>query len=64
MGIRSEIKAVIREFATCTIGANEAITAISNIVARPKPSKLIPKGAALAEEAIAAAAEHIHKKKV
>lgn len=43
MGIRKEIKLVIKEYATCTVGANEAINAISNIVSRPKPEKLFPK---------------------
>lgn len=43
MGIRKEIKLVIKEYATCTVGANEAINAIANIVSRPKPEKLFPK---------------------
>lgn len=43
MGIRKEIKLVIKEYATCTVGANEAINAIANIVSRPKQKKLFPK---------------------
>lgn len=43
MGIRKEIKLVIKEYVTCSIGANEAINAISNIVSRLKPEKLFPK---------------------
>ena len=59
MGIRSEIKAVIREQSGNLIGALAAVNAISNIVNRPKPPKPAPSRAALAEEAIAAAQEHV-----
>lgn len=43
MGIRKEIKLVIKEYATCTVGANDAINAIANILSRPKQKKLFPK---------------------
>ena len=39
MGIRAEIKAIIKDFASCTVGANEAINAIANVVQRPKAPK-------------------------
>ena len=58
MGIRKEIKAVISEYGAMTISQVAAINAISNIVARPKPPKT-GTGATLAEEAVAAAQEHI-----
>ena len=39
MGIRAEIKCIIKDFASCTVGANEAINAIANVVQRPKAPK-------------------------
>ena len=39
MGIRAEIKCIIKDFASCTVGANEAINAIANVVQRPKQPK-------------------------
>lgn len=59
MGIRKEIKTVIAEHAGNFTSARQAINLISNIVNRAKPPKLAPSRAALAEEAIATAHEHV-----